>query len=78
MLTRISYMSVQLRFLTDELAFENDDECRAFLKACDAQHLIGDKQDDKTDARVTMRGSAAIFEKLYRAALRKIDIKGQI
>lgn len=73
-------MSVKFRFLTDELAFENDDECRAFLKACDAQHLIGEKQDDKTedDLRVNMRGSAALFEKLYRGALKKIDIKGQI
>lgn len=73
-------MSISLRFLTNELGFMNDDECRAFFELYNVQHLIEEKIDEKTgnQYRVNMKGSAALFDKLRANAFSKIDIKGQI
>lgn len=75
-----AYMSISLRFLTDELGFMNADECRAFFETYNVQHLIEEKVDEKTgkQSRVNMKGSAALFDKLRANAFSKIDIKGQI
>lgn len=73
MLTQSSYANVTLRFLTDELGFDNDEICREFLVSHGAQHII----DNATD-RVKIREAAALFEALRAAAFRKVDIKGQI
>jgi hypothetical protein len=66
------YANVTLRFLTDELGFDNDDICREFLVSHGAQTII-----EQTD-RVKIREAASLFEGLRAAAFRKVDIKGQI
>ena len=80
MLTCISYISITLRFLTDELAFDNDEACREFLESHGAQNIIEEKFDEKVGKqyRVKIREAAAHLEQLRAAAFRKVDIKGQI
>lgn len=73
MLTELSYANVTLRFLTDELGFDNDEICREFLVSHGAQNII-----ENTTDRVKIREAAALFEGLRAAAFRKVDIKGQI
>lgn len=72
-LTSYSYANVTLRFLTDELGFENDDSCREFLESHGAQSII-----ENNTGRVKIREAATLFEGLRAAAFRKVDIKGQI
>lgn len=80
MLTFHRYANVTLRFLTDELGFENDESCREFLERHGAQSTIEDKTDDKNGRhfRVKVRDAAALFEGLRANAFSKVDIKGQI
>lgn len=79
-LTFSSYISITLRFLTDELAFDNDEVCREFLESHGAQTIIEEKFDEKAGKqyRVKIREGAALFEQLRAAAFSKVDIKGQI
>lgn len=74
------YMTVALRFLTDELSFESDDACREFLQAHNVHHIIDEKVDDAggRSLRVRVREAAGVFEGLRQAAFSKVDIKGQI
>ncbi|KAL5119184.1 hypothetical protein ACEQ8H_002892 [Pleosporales sp. CAS-2024a] len=67
------YANVTLRFLTDELGFENDASCREFLESHGAQSIM-----DKGTGRVKVREAAALFEGLRAASFRRVDIKGQI
>jgi hypothetical protein len=67
---------VTLRFLTDELAFENDEECREFIESKGIQNSIEPKGDNQYV--VNVRKAASDFEKLRAAAFSKVDIKGQI
>jgi hypothetical protein len=80
MLTCCSYISISLRFLTDELGFDNDEVCREFLESHGAQNTIEEKFDEKNgkQLRVKIREAAAHFEQLRAAAYSKVDIKGQI
>jgi hypothetical protein len=80
LLTRTSYVTIALRFLTDELAFDNDEACREFLESHGAQNIIEKKADEKGgyQFRVKLREAAAGFEQLRAAAFSKVDIKGQI
>lgn len=80
LLTCNSYISITLRFLTDELGFDNDEVCREFLESHGAQNIIEEKFDEKTGKqyRVKIRDAAAQFEQLRAAAFSKVDIKGQI
>jgi hypothetical protein len=73
-------MSVTLRFITDELGFDHDGDCRAFLEDHGAKNLLEEKvgADGATQVRVNMKGAAALFESLRSAAFRTVDIKGQI
>ncbi|ORY03682.1 SAC3/GANP/Nin1/mts3/eIF-3 p25 family-domain-containing protein [Clohesyomyces aquaticus] len=76
-----AYISVTLRFLTDELGFDSDGECLEFLAACGAQDFIEEKATEKgKQVRVNLRGTAAasVFEGLRAAAFKTVDIKGQI
>jgi hypothetical protein len=72
-LTSCRYIAVTMRFLTDELAFENESECRAFLESHGALHII-----DDTSGRVKVKEGSSIFERLRSSAFSKVDIKGQI
>jgi hypothetical protein len=70
------YMSVSLRFLTDELGFDNDESCREFLETHGAQNVIEDQGNHQY--RVKLRDVAGQIESLRAAAFSKVDIKGQI
>ncbi|KAH7350254.1 SAC3/GANP/Nin1/mts3/eIF-3 p25 family-domain-containing protein [Pyrenochaeta sp. MPI-SDFR-AT-0127] len=70
------YANVTLRFLTDELGFDNDETCREFLESHGAQNIIEAK--DGNQFRVKIREAASHFESLRAAAFSKVDIKGQI
>lgn len=70
-------MSVALRFLTEELGFEDDEECCQFLRDHEALHLVDTKTSERA-ARVRVKEGAAIFEQLRAGAFSKVDIKGQI
>ena len=80
MLTYTSYISITLRFMTDELAFDNDEACREFLESHGAQHIIEERYDEKSGKqyRVKIREAAAPLEHLRAAAFSRVDIKGQI
>jgi hypothetical protein len=80
MLTDVRYANVTLRFLTDELGFENDETCRDFLESHGAQNMIEEKRDEKNvpHVRVKIRDAATLFENLRASAFHKVDIKGQI
>lgn len=73
-------MNLTLRFLTDELGFDNDETCREFLESHGVQNIIVPVTDDKngTCFRVKVRDAAPLFESLRTVAFRKVDIKGQI
>jgi hypothetical protein len=73
-------MNVSLRFLTDELSFDNDAACREFLESIGAQHLIDEKFDDKgiRVSRIKLKEGAGLFEGRRQAAFSKVDIKGQL
>ncbi|KAJ4324014.1 hypothetical protein N0V94_001514 [Neodidymelliopsis sp. IMI 364377] len=75
-----AYISITLRFLTDELGFDNDEVCREFLESHGAQNIIEEKFDDKSGKqfRVKIREGGAQLERLRAAAFSKVDIKGQI
>lgn len=74
-------MTVPLRFLTNELSFENEDACREFIQsAVDPQNLFEAKLDDqgRGHIRVKVKEAANVFEQLRASAFRKVDIKGQL
>jgi hypothetical protein len=73
MLTSCRYVAVTMRFLTDELAFENESECRVFLESHGVAHIV-----DGTSGRVKVKEGSSIFEQLRSSAFSKVDIKGQI
>lgn len=80
LLTSDRYANLTLRFLTDELGFENDETCREFLGSHGAQSIVEDKPDttNGTQYKVKIRDAASLFENLRAAAFSKVDIKGQI
>ncbi|KAL5395983.1 hypothetical protein PMIN04_000914 [Paraphaeosphaeria minitans] len=74
-----AYMTVGLRFLTDELQFGDDGECREFLESHGASQAIDKKLDEhgKPQFRVKVKEAASVFESLRQAAFALVDIKGQ-
>ncbi|KAF2196072.1 hypothetical protein GQ43DRAFT_278521 [Delitschia confertaspora ATCC 74209] len=70
-----AYMSVTLRFLSDELGFESDPECAEFLQSRGAEQLF---QSTESGYRVNIGQGKALFDQLRAAAFSKVDIKGQI
>ena len=80
MLTYNSYISITLRFLTDELGFDNDEVCREFLESHGALNIIEEKFDQNAGKqyRVKIREAAAHFEQLRAAAFNKVDSRGQL
>ncbi|KAF2452769.1 SAC3/GANP domain protein [Lineolata rhizophorae] len=66
---------VKIRFLTEELGFESDQDCVQFL--CD--HGAEDLIEPKEDSIVLVTGKVGrLFEDAKTGAFRKVDIKGQI
>lgn len=66
---------MKLRVLTDELGFESDQDCAAFICDSGGQHLF----EDKDDGVSFLTGKAGnLFQLAKEAAYRRVDIKGQI
>lgn len=67
--------AVKLRFVTEELAFETDEEAARFI--CD--YGGGDALENKDGEVILVTSkSANLFEEARKEAFRKVDIKGQI
>ncbi|KAF2113387.1 SAC3/GANP/Nin1/mts3/eIF-3 p25 family-domain-containing protein [Lophiotrema nucula] len=75
-----AYVTVALRFLTDELGFDSDNDCIEFLTSHGAENLVEQKTNDKNESqlRVKIKEGAGLFDSLRAAAFSKVDIKGQI
>ena len=66
---------IRLRFVTEELGFESDEEAALF--AC--EHGGQDYLEDKGDGVRLLTGKVGpIFDTAASAARRKVDLKGQI
>ena len=66
---------MKLNYLTEELAFDDDADCAAFI--CD--HGAESYLEQKPDGLVLQTGKAgAVLQAAKDAAFRRIDIKGQI
>lgn len=61
--------------MTEELGFESDEECAAFICAAKGDNLL-----EKVSGGVTFATGKAgmLFEQRKAAAFKKVDIKGQI
>lgn len=66
---------VKLRFITEELGFESDQDAAQFIFDNNGQALLVEKGDDLC---VSTGSAGAIFEAARAESFRKIDIKGQI
>jgi SAC3 family protein LENG8/THP3 len=66
---------VKLRFVTDELGFESDEESARFVCDNGGEEFLQEKEGI---VRLVTGKSAALFETTRKAAFAKIDIKGQI
>lgn len=67
--------TVDLRFITEELAFDGDRDAAQFIVDYQGQHLI----EDRGGKLVFLTGKAGnIFEGPRIAAFGKVDLKGQI
>jgi len=66
---------VKLRFITEELGFESDEESARFMCDHGAQSLL----KEETDGVRLLSGQAGlVFERAKNAAFQRVDIKGQI
>lgn len=66
---------VDVRFLTEELGFESDQDCAQFLCDHGAEHFLEQKDGN---VRLATGKVGALFETRKAAAFGKVDIKGQI
>ncbi|EPS41669.1 hypothetical protein H072_4435 [Dactylellina haptotyla CBS 200.50] len=78
---------VPFRHVTEELGFENDAECEAFLVKYNAGDFIktkqvtkGEGENKQTTDKIILETQRALptFEAAKAAAFKKVDIKGQI
>ena len=66
---------VKLRFITEELGFESDDESARFVCEHGGQDFLGERDDG---VRLLTGKAQGYFEPAKQAAFRRVDIKGQI
>ncbi|KAK6509861.1 hypothetical protein TWF481_004590 [Arthrobotrys musiformis] len=73
---------VPFRHITEELGFENDAECEAFIVKHNAGNFIKTKESAKEDGtnKIVLETAKALptIEAAKSAAFKKVDIKGQI
>ncbi|KAK6333862.1 hypothetical protein TWF730_004045 [Orbilia blumenaviensis] len=73
---------VPFRHITEELGFENDAECEAFIVKHNAGNFIKTKDNPKDDgnSKIVLETAKALatIEVAKAAAFKKVDIKGQI
>ena len=67
---------VKLRFLTEELGFESDDESARFICDCGGQAYFEQREDG--EVRFLTGKALRFFEVAKQQAFKKVDIKGQI
>ena len=66
---------LSLRFLTEELGFESDQDCASFICDHGGQNLL----ENKEGALAFAAGKAGqVFQRAKDAAFRRVDLKGQI
>lgn len=65
---------VRLRFITEELGFESDDESARFI----CEHGGQDFLEERDNGVRLLTGKATNYFDAKQAAFRKVDIKGQI
>jgi hypothetical protein len=66
---------VKLRFVTEELGFESDQDAAQFIYDYNGQDLIKEREGD---LRFLSGSAGQLFEAAKAEAFRAIDIKGQI
>lgn len=66
---------VKLRFLTEELGFESDDEAARFVCNYDGQYYLEERDDG---VRLLSGKALNFFEAARMSASRKVGLKGQI
>ena len=66
---------VKLRFFTEELGFESDDESARFICDRGGQEFL---QENEGEVRLLTGKALKFFEPARAAAFKKVDIKGQI
>ena len=66
---------VKLRFLTEELGFESDNEAARFICNLEGQHFLEERDDG---VRLLSGKASNFFESARTAAFRSVDLKGQI
>ena len=66
---------LKLRFVTDELGFESDEEAARFVCEHGGQSFLEERDGE---VRLITGKSAALFESARKAAFQKVDLKGQI
>ena len=79
MLTKSRYKpDVRLRFVTEELGFESDEESAQFILDQAGDTSVEILQEKDNDVRLLTGKVGAIFECARANAFRHVDIKGQI
>lgn len=68
-------LDVKLRFITEELGFESDDESARFICEHGGQAFLEERDDG---VRLLTGKVQNYFEPAKQAAFRRVDIKGQI
>ena len=67
---------VRLRFLTEELGFESDDESARFICDYGGQAYLEQREDG--EVKFLTGKALRFFETAKQQAFKKVDIKGQI
>ena len=67
---------VLLRFVTEELGFESDDESARFICDHNGQMFLG--ESDQGDVKLLTGKANRLFETTKLEAFKRVDIKGQI
>ena len=66
---------MKIRFITEELAFESDEESARFILEHASEELL---QERDGDVRLLTGKAGAVFEAAKVASFKRVDIKGQI
>jgi hypothetical protein len=67
---------VKLRFVTEELAFDSDEDAATFICDNGGEEFL--QELDGAVRLICSKESATVYEQAKNAAFRKVDIKGQI
>ena len=69
---------VKLRFVTEELGFESDEESAQFIIDHAGESSANLLQEKDGDVRLLTGKAGGVFETARAAAFKQVDIKGQI